>query len=72
MIDRGEDIVLPYLKVEENGRGAEIAGLALLDEGNFSGIHLSVQESILFMLLDDQKGKYAKFTKRVSETKNRI
>ncbi|UYY96940.1 Ger(x)C family spore germination protein [Peribacillus frigoritolerans] len=67
MLDPGEDIVLPYLKVNKNEKTAEIAGLALLNEEKFSGSHLSIQESILFLLLEEKKGKYAQFTKRVSK-----
>ncbi|MDY7221215.1 Ger(x)C family spore germination protein [Halalkalibacterium halodurans] len=66
MMDPGEDIVLPFLKLSDGGKNVEIQGLALFDDDRFSGIHLTEQESILFNLLDGEKGKYAKFTRRVN------
>jgi Ger(x)C family germination protein len=64
MLDPGEDIVLPYLKM--NGKkSAVVVGLALMDERKYAG-NLSPQDSALLLLLKDKKGKYARFTKKLN------
>jgi Ger(x)C family germination protein len=65
MLDPGEDIVLPYLKMNKK-KSAVVVGLALMDEKKYSG-NLSPQDSSLLLLLDNKKGKYARFTKRVNK-----
>lgn len=68
MLDPGEDIVLPYLKTNEK-KSAVVIGLALMNEKKYAG-SLSPQDSTLLNLLNNKKGKYARFTKRVNKTKN--
>ncbi|MED4228737.1 Ger(x)C family spore germination protein [Neobacillus cucumis] len=65
MLDPGEDIVLPYLKMN-NKKSAVVVGLALMNETKYSG-KLSPQESCLLLLLNNKKGKYARFTKQVNK-----
>lgn len=64
MLDPGEDIVLPYLTIN-NKKSAVVVGLALMNDRKYSG-NLSPQDSTLLLLLKDKKGKYARFTKKVN------
>jgi Ger(x)C family germination protein len=64
LLDPGEDIVLPYLKMNRK-KSAVVVGLALMDERKYAG-NLSSEDSTLLLLLKDQKGKYARFTKKVN------
>jgi Ger(x)C family germination protein len=65
MLDPGEDIVLPYLTIN-NRKSAVVVGLALMNERKYSG-NLSPQDSTLLLLLKNKKGKYARFTKKVND-----
>jgi len=67
MLDPGEDIVLPYLKMN-NKKSAVVIGLALMNERKYSG-NLAPEDSTLLLLLKNKKGKYARFTKQVSREK---
>lgn len=64
MLDPGEDIVLPYLKMNDK-KSAVVIGLALMNERKYSG-NLAPEDSTLLLLLKNKKGKYARFTKRVN------
>ncbi len=66
ILDPGEDFVLPLLSLGQKGKTVDVAGLALFDERKMSG-DLSSKESPLFLLLNNKKGKHARFTKRVNE-----
>ncbi|MDR7000202.1 Ger(x)C family spore germination protein [Neobacillus niacini] len=66
MLDPGEDIVLPYLKINKK-KSAVVVGLALMDEKEYSGKNLSPQDSCLLLLMNNKKGEYARFTKRVNK-----
>lgn len=66
ILDPGEDIVLPLLKIRQKNTTIDVSGLALFDERKMSG-DLSSEESTLFLLLNNKKGKHARFTKRVNE-----
>ncbi|GAA1382684.1 Ger(x)C family spore germination protein [Peribacillus frigoritolerans] len=68
LLDPGEDIVLPLLKMGRNGTTIDVAGVALFDERKLSGT-LSQEESTLFLLLNNKKSKYARFTKYVNGNK---
>ncbi|MED3997464.1 Ger(x)C family spore germination protein [Peribacillus frigoritolerans] len=68
LLDPGEDIVLPLLKMSRNGTTIDVAGVALFDERKLSGT-LSQEESTLFLLLNNKKSKYARFTKYVNGNK---
>jgi Ger(x)C family germination protein len=64
MLDPGEDIVLPYITMNDQ-KSAVVIGLALMNEKKYAG-NLTTQESALLLLLNDKKGKYARFTKQVN------
>lgn len=68
LLDPGEDIVLPLLKVGRNGTTIDVAGVALFDERKLSGT-LSQEESTLFLLLNNKQSKYARFTTYVNGNK---
>lgn len=68
LLDPGEDIVLPLLKIGRNGTTIDVAGVALFDERKLSGT-LSQEESTLFLLLNNKQSKYARFTTYVNGNK---
>ncbi|WP_249598897.1 Ger(x)C family spore germination protein [Peribacillus frigoritolerans] len=68
LLDPGEDIVLPLLKMGRNGTTIDVAGVALFDERKLSGT-LSQEESTLFLLLNNKQSKYARFTTYVNGNK---
>jgi Ger(x)C family germination protein len=68
MLDPGEDIVLPYLKMNKK-KSVVVVGLALMDEKKYSG-NLPPQDSTLLLLMNNKKGKYARFTKQVNNDKH--
>ncbi|CRH88081.1 Ger(x)C family spore germination protein [Peribacillus frigoritolerans] len=68
ILDPGEDIVLPLLKIGRNGTTIDVAGVALFDERKLSGT-LSQEESTLFLLLNNKQSKYTRFTTYVNGNK---
>ncbi|MED4691364.1 Ger(x)C family spore germination protein [Peribacillus frigoritolerans] len=68
ILDPGEDIVLPLLKISRNGTTIDLAGVALFDDRKLSGT-LSQEESTLFLLLNNKQSKYARFTQNVNGKK---
>ncbi|MEB2494606.1 Ger(x)C family spore germination protein [Peribacillus frigoritolerans] len=68
ILDPGEDIVLPLLKIGRNGTTIDVAGVALFDDRKLSGT-LSQEESTLFLLLNNKQSKYARFTTYVNGKK---
>lgn len=68
ILDPGEDIVLPLLKIGRNGTTIDVAGVALFDERKLSGA-LSQEESTLFLLLNNKQSKYTRFTTYVNGNK---
>lgn len=66
LLDPGEDIVLPLIEIGQNATSLNVAGVALFNERKLSGI-LSKEKSTLFLLLNNKKGKHARFTKNVNE-----
>ncbi|MEC0347777.1 Ger(x)C family spore germination protein [Peribacillus frigoritolerans] len=68
ILDPGEDIVLPLLKIGRNGTTIDVAGVALFDERKLSGT-LSQEESTLFLLLNNKQSKHARFTQNVNGNK---
>lgn len=68
ILDPGEDIVLPLIKIGHSGTTIDVAGVALFDERKLSGT-LSQEESTLFLLLNNKQSKYARFTKYVNGNK---
>nr|WP_263327307.1 Ger(x)C family spore germination protein [Neobacillus sp. Marseille-Q6967] len=67
MLDPGEDIVLPYLKMNQK-KSVVVVGLALMNEKKYAG-NLPPQDATLLNLLNNKKGKYARFTKQVNGDK---
>jgi Ger(x)C family germination protein len=65
MLDPGEDVLLPYLKMNKK-KSVIVIGLALMNEKKYSG-NLPPQESTLLLLLNNKIGKNARFTKRVNK-----
>ncbi|MGX6445100.1 Ger(x)C family spore germination protein [Neobacillus sp. K501] len=70
MLDPGEDIVLPYLTLNDH-KSAVVIGLALMNEKKYAG-SLTPQESTLLLLMNEKKGKYARFTKKVNHDNENI
>ncbi|WHY77577.1 Ger(x)C family spore germination protein [Neobacillus sp. WH10] len=63
MMDPGEDFVLPYL-VEKGGR-VDVSSIAMFHNQQFTGI-LRPDESIMYLLLKDKKGKTTRFTRKIN------
>lgn len=70
MLDPGEDIVLPYLKMNKK-KSAVVIGLALMNEKKLAG-NLSPQDSTLLLLLNNKKGKYARFSRKVNHDEKQV
>ncbi|MBY0029292.1 Ger(x)C family spore germination protein [Priestia aryabhattai] len=71
ILDPGEDIVLPLLKIGHNGTAIDVEGLALFNDRKLAGT-LSREESTLFLLLNNKRGKYARFTKNINDNKSKM
>ncbi|MGK0699400.1 Ger(x)C family spore germination protein [Priestia flexa] len=71
ILDPGEDVVLPLLKIGHNGTTIDVEGLALFDDRKLTGT-LSQEESTLFLLLNNKRGKYARFTKNTNDNKAKM
>lgn len=71
ILDPGEDIVLPLLKIGHNGTTIDVEGLALFNDRKLTGT-LSQGESTLFLLLNNKRGKYARFTKNINNKKSKM
>lgn len=63
MMDPGEDIALPYLV--EKGKRVEVSRIAMFHSHRFTGL-LNPDESTMFLLLKDSRGKLARYTRKVS------
>ncbi|WP_339146165.1 MULTISPECIES: Ger(x)C family spore germination protein [unclassified Sutcliffiella] len=66
MFDEGQDFIIPYLKLDKTSQEISVSGTALFNERKLSG-KLNSQESMLFLLLADQKGKSAKMTLTIGD-----
>ncbi|WP_374149470.1 Ger(x)C family spore germination protein [Priestia megaterium] len=71
MLDPGEDIALPLLKIGHNGTTIDVEGIALFNDRKLTGT-LSQGESTLFLLLNNKRGKYARFTKNINNNKSKM
>lgn len=67
MLDPGKDYMLPLLGME--GSKIMIKGLAMFHDKKMSG-KLSPKESVMYLLLRDEKGKIARLTEKVNDYKN--
>ena len=54
------DLALPYIKIDEESKTPEIAGVALFSGKKFTGETLDVRESIILSLLKKKKGRYTR------------
>ncbi|WP_289137812.1 Ger(x)C family spore germination protein [uncultured Brevibacillus sp.] len=64
MMDPGEDFVLPYLTIK--GDRVDASRTAMFHKHQFTGT-LSPDESTMFLLLKDKKGKLTRLTKKVNQ-----
>lgn len=76
IFDAGQDFALPYLRISDDEKSAEMIGLAMFHEEQLSGL-LTSEEGMMFLLLADQKGKKVQITEKVesgsdSDRKNYI
>ncbi|MBU3569954.1 Ger(x)C family spore germination protein [Priestia aryabhattai] len=71
MLDPGDDIALPLLKIGHNGTTIDVEGIALFNDRKLTGT-LSQGESTLFLLLNNKRGKYARFTKNINNNKSKM
>lgn len=62
LFDEGIDLVLPYIKMSAENDVPELVGLALFDEGKFTGKTLNQEESIILTVMRDDVEKYAYIT----------
>lgn len=65
LFDPGTDIILPLIEPKE--KEAKIIGLALFNDHKYTGYYLNLQESTMYMLLDNRKNKTAWLKVKVSE-----
>lgn len=68
MLDPGQDFLIPYLKMDENKSRPAIIGLAMFDEDKYTGKYLTMEQSIMYHLLENKKGEYARFTRKVDRS----
>lgn len=64
IFDQGQDFALPYLRITDNEKSAEVVGLVMFHEEQLSGL-LTIEEGMMFLLLADQKGARAQITEKV-------
>ncbi|MQR94508.1 Ger(x)C family spore germination protein [Fictibacillus phosphorivorans] len=66
MFSKGEDFLLPYLRVNKSEKRTKIIGMAMFNKDKMVG-SLSIHESRMFLLLNNHKSKNATFTIKVSD-----
>lgn len=64
IFDEGQDFALPYLRLSEDEKSAEIVGLIMFHEEEQRGM-LTSEEGMMFLLLSDQKVDLTQFTENV-------
>ncbi|MBS4189906.1 Ger(x)C family spore germination protein [Bacillus sp. FJAT-49705] len=67
MMDPGEDFVLPYIM--KKGKRVDVSNSAMFHKYQFTGT-LNPDESTMYLLLKDEKGKMATLTKKISIEKD--
>ncbi|UOQ43607.1 Ger(x)C family spore germination protein [Halobacillus salinarum] len=67
LLSPGKDFTLPYLKVLEESQLIKYDGLALFHDENYTGVHLTPEQSLLLMLLEGYRGQYARITKKIGK-----
>lgn len=68
LFDEGVDVILPYFKISEDEKSADIKGIALFNGKSFTGDHINTQQGITLSVLRDKIGKNASFTYTFEET----
>lgn len=63
----GEDLVLPLLK--EKQKEIQIQGMAMFNDGHYTGQYLTRQESTLYLLMANQKEERAVLTFKIHQNK---
>src|SRR5699024_1453102 len=69
ILSTGEDIVLPYIGLDENTNEASIKGVALFFHDEMTG-SLNVHETTMFLVLSDQLAKHTELNFQVNENKD--
>lgn len=64
IFDKGQDFALPYLRLSEDEKSAEVVGLIMFHEEQQRGM-LTSEEGMMFLLLSDQKGDIDQITENV-------
>ncbi|MFD1017610.1 Ger(x)C family spore germination protein [Thalassobacillus hwangdonensis] len=67
MFEEGEDFSLPLLAADHEKGIIQFKGLALFSERAFSGVKLSMEQSVLLMVMEDKLSKYGRVTKKISD-----
>ena len=62
LFDEGVDVILPYFKISEDEKSADIKGIALFNGKSFTGDHINNQQAITLSVLRDEIGSNASFT----------
>ncbi|MFD2924456.1 Ger(x)C family spore germination protein [Halobacillus naozhouensis] len=69
LMEPGEDFSLPILKVEGDKQMIKYNGLALFNNRSYTGEKIKPEDAVLFILLQGQKGKRARITRKVNNDK---
>jgi Ger(x)C family germination protein len=69
IFDIGQDFALPYLRIADDKKSAEIIGLVMFHEEQLSGM-LTSEEGMMFLLLADQKENKVQMTEKVGSGSN--
>ncbi|WP_163529433.1 Ger(x)C family spore germination protein [Halobacillus ihumii] len=69
LMEPGEDFSLPILKVQEDQELIKYNGLGLFHNRSYTGEKIKQQDAVLFVLMQGQKGKRARITRKVNNDK---
>ncbi|SFE47967.1 germination protein, Ger(x)C family [Lentibacillus persicus] len=73
MFDPGKDFMLPLLSlgnVDIENSINNIKGLAIFSGEQYTGEYLTPEQGVLFQLMDNNKGRRARLTKKISENRD--
>ncbi|HET7657275.1 MAG TPA: Ger(x)C family spore germination protein [Bacillales bacterium] len=65
MLDPGQDVLLPYLKVYKQRGIVDVVGLAIFNGDRYTGKNLTSDESTLYLLMNGYRGDVARLTEKV-------
>lgn len=68
LFDSGQDFMIPYVKADSGGKRAKVEGLAMFHNQAYAGKSLNIEQSILYLLMANEKKKSAYFTERISNS----